>query len=294
MKTFVKNILLILFIFFITTSCSVKENEDSLKIATNSWIGYTPLFYAKEKGYLNDINIELITTVSLGEAADIFSVGRSDMVTTTQHEYNYLKKIFPSLVPIILLDRSNGGDMILSNKGLKELKNEDKIYAYLEIDSVNSEILKNFISNNSIDESKLIYINKDQAQIKDIELSSNKTIIAVTYTPYDIYLKAKGFKEIASTKDLNSIIVIDSICSTKEIIDKNLIRMKKLKKIIDKSINEIQNDTYESYKLVATYLENISYDEYLESLKTIKWINKPSKKTLEHIKKIGYKEENFI
>jgi len=280
-------------ILFTFSACS-SQNKKPLVIATNQWIGYAPLFYAYEKGELDKLNIQLINRVSLAEAANLYSIGKADMVTTTQHECNYLKKSTHDITAVILIDRSNGGDMILSNRSLQQLSQAHKIYAYLEIDSINQELLTQFMKNNNIDTSKMVYIDKDQREIQELQNNREKNILIVTYNPYDIILREKGFQEIASTKDVNTLIVIDALCATNKTIKTDKKRVISLKKIIDKAIESIQKDPKASYLLVRKHLENISYSEYINSLQLIKWINKPSKKLLKQIEKYGYNKENII
>jgi len=293
MKKFLFFTLIITVTLLFWTSCSQKH-EKQLLIATNSWIGYTPLFYAKERGYLKKLNMDLLTNVSLAEAADVYNIGKADLVTTTQHEYYSLKQSNHNIVPIILFDRSYGGDMILSNKSIETIKKAKKIYAYLEIDSINSEILKDFIRYYHLDSNKIVFINKDQAQIEDLQPNKEKDILIVTYVPYSITLLKKGFQKLASTRDTNKIIVIDALCSSKKILQQEHKRLQKLKRVIDRSVNELQNNTRVSYQLVKNYLGNISYKEYTDSLQLIKWINKPSEKLLKRIEPMGYKKEDLI
>jgi NitT/TauT family transport system substrate-binding protein len=290
---------LLSFIFFLLslllTSCSTESKQQkTLKIATNSWIGYTPLFYAKEKGYLQKNNIQLLSNVSLAEAAELYSVGKADMVTTTQHEYYALKSEGMPIVPTILIDRSNGGDMVLSNRSLTDLQKAKSITAYLEIDSINAEILQDFLKLNNISLDKLTLINKDQAQIQDLEIVENENLLVVTYTPYNIALQKRGFKVLASTKDLHSIIVIDALCCSTQLFETRKQELKNLKSIIDRSIEELMQDKEASYKLVKPYLGNLSYAEYLDALKSIVWINNPSAELLEKIEPLGYKKKYLI
>ena len=289
-----KKILLhFLFILVIFTSCSEK-GSNILKISTNPWIGYIPLFYAQEKGYLKDINIKLITNVSLAESTALYDVGKVDIITATQHEYYSLQKSGHDIVPIILLDRSNGGDMVLSNKTLSEIKKAQKIHAYLEIDSINAEVIEDFIKYYDLNKENIDFINKDQAQMQDLQNNPHETILIVTYSPYDVTLKKHGFKVVASTQDLGSILVIDAIYTDERLLQSESRRLKELKNIIDKSLDEIHNDTKNSYKLVKNFLGDISYNDYLESLKLIKWINKPSPELLERIKPMGYDKNKLI
>ena len=108
---FYKTILIIFTLLFFGCSSKIDNNKE-LYLVVNSWIGYTPLFYLREIGTLKKLNIKLIPTISLDQSSNIFEVDKADMIAATQHEYNYLKQATNDILPIILLDQSNGGDMI--------------------------------------------------------------------------------------------------------------------------------------------------------------------------------------
>ncbi len=283
---------LIVVLFF--TGCFNQKHQKPLTIVSSAWIGYAPIFYAKEKGYLDELNIKVIPVVSLAEAADTFATGKADMVTATQHEYYKLKKEFPGIRPVILLDRSNGGDMILSNKTTKELKKAKNIQAYLEVDSINMDVLDEYLKNNKISKKNIRFHNTDQSSLQSLKYTNKPTLI-VTYTPYDYTFKKEGYFEVASTKNLESIIVVDALFTTKTVLKKNRQRIEKLKKIIDRSIKELSKDKKNSYKIVAPYLDNISYKEYIKSFVTIKWINNPAKNIISLVqKRLGYETSDII
>jgi len=288
-----KNILSILAIFILLLGCSTPK-EKEIVISTNQWIGYAPLFYAYDKGYLKKLNIKIINSVSLAEAADIYRVGKADMVTTTQHEYHSLLESTGDIKPIILLDRSNGGDMILSNKSIEDLSKSKNIKTYLEVDSINKEILEDFIANNILNLKNFTIINKDQQQIQSTKYTSKEPILIVTYSPYNISLQKRGFVEIASTKFIDSIIVIDALCAKKELIKNDKQRLIQLKHILDKSIDEIQQNPKQSHQIVSKYISNMSYSDYLKALKNIKWINHPSKELINFISKYDYTNETLL
>jgi NitT/TauT family transport system substrate-binding protein len=280
-------------ILFTFLACTHKK-EEPIYISTNAWIGYAPLFYAQKKGYLEQINTKLIINVSLAEASDKYDVGKAQMVTTTQHEYHMLKKGGHAIVPVMLLDRSYGGDMVLSNRDLETLQHADKIYAYLEIDSINRELLIDFMHYYGIDPKNVVFVNRDQAQIEDLKPMPDKNMLIVTYVPYNLPLQKRGFCKLSSTKELDTLIVIDALCTDEKLIESEKARMRKLKEIIDRSIEEIKKDPKSSYALVKGYLGEISYEEYLQSLKLIKWINHPTPELLERIDRLGYKKEGLI
>ena len=105
---------LILFLLSILTTGCERSREEPLKISVNSWIGYTPFFYAKAKGWLDPLNIKILNVVSLSESVYLYQSGNAHALTGTQYEYELLTNEDDSLIPIMLLDRSNGGDLIMS------------------------------------------------------------------------------------------------------------------------------------------------------------------------------------
>jgi len=280
-----KNLLLIfIFIFFI--GC---KNKKEINLAANEWVGYAPIFYANEKGWLKKENIKLIRTVSLGESIKLYKNGLVDAFCATQYEYIPLKK---QVSPIILLDKSYGGDMILSNKTIPKLKKYTKLDVYLEIDSVNSLLLKYFSKEYNISMDKFNFINGDQEQLSKKTLNLNSPLLIVTYTPYDIIYKSKGLNIISSTKTDKNLLVIDAL-----FVNKNLIkdeRFKKLKSYIDLAISNINDNPKEAYKILKNYYPSYSYKDFIQSLHNIKWINNPSDKLIKQLKNIDFYTKDLI
>lgn len=268
-----RKILFTFIIVFLFTSCSL-ENGKKIKISATTWIGYTPLFYAKEKSWLEPLNIKLLNVVSLSENMYLYKSGKSDAYVGTQYEYHYLVKNMESLTPILLFDKSNGGDVIMGNLDIEELeKIEKQIDVYLEMDSINSILFEDFINKHNLKNKNYNYINKDQAFISELKNSQNPTIV-VTYVPYNIKLEKNGFKNLASTKDNLDLLVIDAMFTTKELFLENKETFIELKKLVDKSIVNLQKDPKEFYETIKDYLPNTDYEEFLKSLDDIIWINK--------------------
>jgi len=285
---------LMLFMMLFFLGCSSHEQQ-KIRIATSSWIGYTPLFYAQEIGELKKLNMKLIPNVSLAEASEIFEIGKAELTTTTQHEYFSLKESVGDIVPIILIDRSNGADIIFSNTTLKKLYNAKIIHAYLESDSINNELLKAFLEKNKLTNQNIVFTNIDQLQISDLANNKDKAMLIVSYSPYNSKLREKGFKELASTKDIDNLVVIDALCVKTSIYKTQKKRLQQLKVVIDDAIEETEKNPEKVYKVVAKYLEHISFKEFVHSLNSIIWINKNrSKEVNEKIEDLGYKEASLI
>lgn len=267
----IKKLFFLIILIILITSCSFQNNK-KLKISTSTWIGYSPLYYAKEKGWLEPLNIKLLNVVSLSENMYLYKAGNSDAYVGTQYEYSFLNK--ENLIPIIMFDKSNGGDIVMANYSIDDLlKIETRIDVYLEMDSINSIVFNDFIKQYNLTNKQFNYINKDQSFISKLKNSETPTII-VTYNPYNINLEKEEFKEITSTKNNENIAVVDAMFTTRELFNENKDRFIELKKILDKSIENLKQNPKEYFDTVKAYLPDMIFEDFEKSLNDIMWINK--------------------
>lgn len=263
-----------IFVSLVVSSCSKKE--ETLKISATTWVGYSPLFYAKEKGWLKPLDIKLLHVSSLSENLYLYDAGNSDAFVGTQYEYDILLQKYSSLVPLMLFDRSNGGDVVMSNGSIEALQQSKGIIdAYLEMDSVNNTLLKDFLEKYELKDKNINYINRDQAQISVLDANkSEKPTIIITYIPYNTQLEKQGFHTVASTKDNLNLLVVDALFSTQEVFHDHKEQFRELKKVVDNSIVALEKNPQEFYETIKPYMLDISYEEFLHSLDDIVWINK--------------------
>lgn len=285
------SIFIFIFFFFLNTYSFFIDNPRELILATNSKPCSIPIFYLKEIGALKKLNIKLIHTTSDNESSTLFEIGNAEMITGTQHEYNYLKESTKDILPVILINRSNGRDMILSNKRLSQLKDSKKIHAYLKIDSISNELLKSFLEKNGLHKNKILFSNLNQSQISTLQNNNYIPMLIATSFPYNITLQKRGFNIIDSTKNIDSMVAINSLYIRKSLYNKEKERLKKLKILIDKAVEEIKINPKKVYKIVAKYFNNISYNKFQRTIKLTKWINKDRTKELNNkLKNFGYLE----
>lgn len=260
---------------FVLSSCT-SQKYDKLKISATTWIGYTPLLYAKEKGWLDEYNIKILHVSSLAENMYLYKAGNANAYVGTQYEYNLLIEGDNTLMPIMMFDRSYGGDLIMSNVSIEELKRtSEPIDAYLEMDSINRTVLEDFQKNHQLDKKQINYLNNDQAAISNLQAAKmKKPTLIITYVPYDSQLKNQGFHEIASTKDGLDLLVVDALFTTQDQFYQHKEQFVALKKFVDKAVVAVKNDPREFYETVKHYMLEIDYDEFLLSLNDIIWINK--------------------
>ena len=269
-----KKVVALLFFLLLLSSGCTQSRPAELRLAVSPWIGYSPIYYAQEQGWLKDAGITLIHSTSLHETMHYFQASLVDAFTATQYEADILNGDVIHLMP---LDRSNGGDVLLSNRSFENIKKSKNISTYLEVESVNRLVLDDFITKYKLSSVNFKVVNKDQVMIKQLTPSSDKDMLIVTYEPYATILRNKGFDQIASTKD-SDLLVLDSIYMSERVWDKQRDKARHLKSLMKKAYTKLKADPKSYYKAVKSYLEEPTYDEFMQSLSTIEWfIDKPAK-----------------
>lgn len=271
------------------TSCS-QPKQEPLVISTDVWIGAAILYYAREEGWLKEADIQMLQARSINENIQFFESGASDIFTGTQHEYKREKSIRPDLIPIFIYDRSYGGDVVMANRTLEQLRrSEEKIDVYLEADSVGEELFEYLTQFEGIAKERLVRHSRTQDEISTISAAAETSPkIVITYNPHDLALKKSGFVEIASSKD-DRYLVIDAVYVSSKLYHKYPERFAQLRSALERSLRAYDTNPKAFYEKVKIYLGNPSYDEFMQMRRNIQWIdNKPSKEMQKRLEEIQF------
>ena len=271
-----KKIVALLFVMVLgVVGCSQKSNTDEpLKVAATTWVGYLPLFYAQQQGWLKEDNIQIIKMSTLTEGMMLFDADKVDVVGGTQYEYSILSQKHKRVAPLLFVDKSNGGDLIMSNRSIEQLQHSKEIYVYLETDSVNKLMLEDFIKKYGIQLSRLKISNKSQVTISNLKNEIKDVILIVTYHPFDNELKKQGFKEILSTASGMDIVVIDALFAEERIIHGKEKQTTASAWYFNVSVDRLHKDPKEFFEVVKGYIPEYTYEEFLQTTSDIKWINR--------------------
>lgn len=267
-----KTVIFTILLSLLFASCSKQEEKpDPLVITIDPWIGSAIFYYAHAKGWLEEANIELILAPSIAENMRIYETGASDMFTATQHEFFKEREKRPDLIPVILYDRSFGGDMVMSNKSNDELKNSaEPIELFLEKDSVNEEIAHYWMSDNNISKERVNLHERPQNEIAKI-MPDKRQMVVVTYSPHNSVLEQSGFMEIASTKN-DHYLVVDAIYMSKKLYEENKPSLQLLNSAKKRAIKAYKENPKEFYKIIRPYFPDLSFEQFMQMAKNLQWI----------------------
>ena len=94
-----------------------------LRLAHSTWVGYGPLYIARDKGFFKDegLDVELIVMEDIKTRLPALIAGRLDVaVTTVDTVLNFYSKDHP-FTYLFAIDDSKGGDGIVANKDIKTI-----------------------------------------------------------------------------------------------------------------------------------------------------------------------------
>lgn len=107
------------------SGCAKKQEESpktKLSITINSWIGWAPLYLAKEKGLLGNTDLEIIRVEDTGARKSTMISGKVDGYASSVDNFALESAEGVPGKIVLCFDESFGGDGVVSKKSIKDIK----------------------------------------------------------------------------------------------------------------------------------------------------------------------------
>jgi len=272
MKTVSRRIILafVVLITFFTHSCfrSEKEELPALTVAFNSWVGFSPLYIAKEKGYFRDegikVNLKLLEDTSEKHAA--FGSKSIDILATTVDDVVIIAskglkgKIFLSV------DTSNGADGIVAIKEIKSLSDLKGREIAVQPGFVGHFFLLYLLKKSGVPINS-VKILPSETGAAGAAFVAGKVDAAVTWEPWLSKAKErKGAHLLISSADEPGIIA-DVMIATEDMVKNHRDLLEKFRKAWFRALKDLQNDP-NSIKIVCKAFK-LKEENALEMLKGV-------------------------
>lgn len=256
---------IISYLLSILTSCA-QAPQDPLRVGTNVWPGYEPLFLAKNLGYYQGSAVELRSYPSATEVSQAFRNGDIEVAALTIDETLLLAQTNPDIRVILITNFSNGADVLMSKPEIKTLQNlkGKKI-------GVESNAVGGYILSRALDKAGLLLtdIQVVSLGVSEHEQAYKQNLIdaVVTFEPVRSKLLTEGAK-----------ILFDSSQIPQEIIDVLVVReptliqrQADLKVLLEgwfRALNYNQQNPLDAAKQMAIR-QQVSPEQFIASLKLL-------------------------
>ncbi|MEZ5511932.1 MAG: ABC transporter substrate-binding protein [Gammaproteobacteria bacterium] len=111
---------LLLMVVLVVAGCS-RESPHALKVATNAWLGYEPLYLARYIGAYPP-SVDMVQLPSATDVMRALRNGNVDVAALTLDEAMLLESQGEDLVLLMAMDFSDGADVVLGRSPVQSLK----------------------------------------------------------------------------------------------------------------------------------------------------------------------------
>ena len=213
-----------IFLFFLFLSGCTPPQEPQLRIGSNIWIGYEPLYLARKLGYYDNTKIKL---VEMGSASDVMHAMRNNVLegaALTLDESLSLIDDGMDLKVILVMDISNGADVLLAKPEIQSIADLRGKSVAVEYSAVGAILLDAALQSSGL----------TALDIKIVSCSVNnhlecykQTDAVVTFEPIRTILLKQGAHELFNSSH-NQGQIVDVLVVKSKAIDTNPEALKQL------------------------------------------------------------------
>lgn len=224
---------------FALLSCS-EDNASPLRIGTNIWPGYEPLYLARHKNYLNDKKIQLVEFSSASQVIQAYRNELIDAAALTLDEAILLLQANEDFSVVLVMDISDGADAIVAQKDIASFRDIKGKRIGVENNALGAYVISRAlaIENTSKEDVKLIPLDVNEQEKAFI----NKEVDAVvTFEPVKSILLNAGGR-----------VIFDSTNMPGEIVDIMIVRNSYLNNHVD-NVQHLLDAWYQALDYTTKY-----------------------------------------
>jgi NitT/TauT family transport system substrate-binding protein len=181
-----------------------------LRIGINVWPGYEYLYLAKVKGFFEEehARVEIVEFGALLDSRRAFERGQIDGLATTAVEVVLSRSLTASsLQAVQILDWSDGGDVILSDSGHRDLASLRGAKIGVESGTVGVYLLSRALSTRGMGLKDVQLVSSNPYSLSSM-LETGELNAVVTYPPFSVRsLRCPGIHEVYSSAKIPGEIV---------------------------------------------------------------------------------------
>mgnify|MGYP001367098380 CR=1 FL=1 len=219
-----------------------------VRVGTNVWPGYEPLYLAREEGYLPDRDVRLVELPSATDVMNALSLGHIEAGALTLDEVLTLMADGEDLVVILIFDVSAGADVLMARAGISRLRELQDQRIAVEVTALGALMLQA-----ALDQGGLTL---DDVHVVAAPLNShikawreNSIDAAVTFEPYATELEQAGAHRLFDSSAIKGQIV-DVLAVQRSALEPFDHQLKVLVEAYFKARQQIINDREHAYQIM--------------------------------------------
>ena len=253
--------------------------EEPLRLGTNVWPGYEPLYLARERGDLSDDQVALVELLSASEVMRAYRNGAIDAAALTLDEVISLRADGLRPVVVQVTDISDGADVILVRQGVERMQDLRGKRVGIEATALGMYMLSRALrlSGMTLEDVDIVHMEVNEHRKAWL---SGRVDAVVTFEPVRHQLLEEG-----------AVVLFDSSMIPGEIVDLLVVReslLKSRRKQIQhlitawhRALERLEHSPGKEARIMAARLGG-SGEDVLNSLKQLKFPNRSESAVFMH------------
>ncbi|MBF0291236.1 MAG: ABC transporter substrate-binding protein [Nitrospinae bacterium] len=245
-----------------------KDKPVTLRIGTNVWPGYEPLYLARSLGFYENAGIKLVEYPSTSSVIRAYKNNVIEVAAVTMDEALLLAEDDRAGHVILIADFSNGADAVIAKPGIDSISALKGKRVGVETTALGAYMLSRSLESAGLSPKDVsvdpIEINKHENAFKDGLVDA-----VVTFDPVREKLVAAGGKSLFDSSQMPGEIV-DVLYISRDVLDKNGEAVNALVRGWFRALDYLQKNPADAARRVASR-EKMEPDEYLNTLKGIRF-----------------------
>lgn len=251
-----KILVVITLLLLFLNGCKTDTSTHKYQIGLGPWVGFGPLYLAKEKGYFKEegIDVDLIVLTGIAERNSALKSGKLDGLAAPVDYFVLSSGNGVDTRIVMAIDESVGGDGIVVKKSIKQFSDlRGKKIAFQR--GLPSEFfLRALLKQNGIRLEELKYIDMETAQ-GGAAFITGQVDAAVLWEPWLSKACEQGDGYVlASTREYSNLIV-DCIAFSNTTLNNSPQDVAKIVKAIFKAIDYYKHNPEEGNRIMAPYFQ---------------------------------------
>jgi NitT/TauT family transport system substrate-binding protein len=261
----------------VVAGLSTVAAAEPLKIRYSIWVGYGPLFIAKEKGFFKEekVDVDLVNIEDPKEGFFALAAGRLDGVVSTIDTMVLYLKTGKEYQYVLALDDSAGGDGIVARKEIKSVKDLKGKKVAVNEGSVSQFFLNVILKDSGMSQKDIEVVNMKQGDA-GAAFVAEKVDAAVTWEPWLTKSKNAPHGQILVDSSKTPGLISDVLIFPREVIAK---RGKDIQGVVNawnKAVAYYEKNKQESLEIMSKGLGDWLKDPkvFAETLDGVKFYNR--------------------
>jgi NitT/TauT family transport system substrate-binding protein len=199
------------------TGC-MRQPETALRIGTNVWIGSEPLYLARQLGHLDPSTVQLVEYPSASEVLRAYRNEAIDGMVISLDELFGLAADGLDPRIILVVDVSNGADVIVGRDGMKSMRDLRGKSVAVESSALGAFVLSRALAVNGMQASDVNVVHLESNEQPEA-FEKGQVDGAVTFDPYRAQFLRAGARTLFDSSQIPGEIV-DLLAVRASVVDK--------------------------------------------------------------------------